>query len=98
MTSPVRIDTAELNDGKGGKRQVKAGDKVDLLPVNLREQDPEYGDLIAKEAYAEQRSHYGEGSFTIDQLEQWPCGEVDVRLAGERKLGSYIRAYDLMAV
>ncbi len=80
MTSPITINTTEIDDDQGCKRLVESGEKVRLKPVRLREKDKEHGDYFAEKEYREQRAQLGNGSFIISSINRWPCGKVILHL------------------
>jgi len=80
MTMPIEKAKAYVH----GKRLVRIGDKVRLLPVRLREHDDEDGDYFARQDYDRQRAYLGYGSFKILRIEQWPCGKAILYLKGKK--------------
>ncbi|MEK7583918.1 MAG: hypothetical protein AAB490_01625 [Patescibacteria group bacterium] len=91
MTMPARECEAYVNDGNGGKRLIRPGDEVTLLPVNLREQDEEHGDYFARKEFDCLREWLGDGPFTVSRIGRWPCGKIMLYLKGAKspKPGAY---------
>ena len=79
-----------------GNRLVRPGDKVELLPVNLREQDEEDGDYFARQDFNSLRNWLGEGPFTISWIGRWPCGQIMLYLKAGKSNGAGAYASDFM--
>lgn len=79
-----RISDTFVNDGEGGKRLVRPGDTVILLPPHLRTQDEEHGDYFAKKHFESLRYELGGGPFTISYIRRWPCGHTMLYLKGAK--------------
>ncbi len=82
-----------IQDGKGGKRLVKLGDQINLLPPELYKRDRKGKDweVLAKKHVAFLHEWLGEGPFTISWIGHWPCGRIMLYLKGAKtdRLGSY---------
>jgi hypothetical protein len=76
MTEPVYLSETNLNNGNGGKRLVRPGDKVNLLPANLREKEDEDDDYFIPKNIAFLLDWLGKGPYEITGVGQWPCGKV----------------------
>ncbi len=92
MTTPRNIDEAFVH----GRRLVRPGDKVKLLPIELREKDEEAGDYFAQQEFAQQREWYGNGPFTITEISEWPCGQIMLYIKGGKAEGAGVYAEDFM--
>ena len=78
MTMPKRKRETCVHE----KRIVHPGDKVELLPVNLRKKDEEDGDHFARKQFNFLREWLGDGPFTISWIGRWPCGKTMLYLKG----------------
>ncbi len=80
MTEPTIQQEARIY----GNRVVRPGDKVEILPVNLREKDEDDSDYFAQKDFNDLRESLGEGPFTILQIGRWPCGRIMLYLKGAK--------------
>jgi len=85
-----------INDGRGGKRLVKPGDKVNFLPANLYDWKMEDAEYFAKEHIEFLREWLGEGPFTIKWIGLWPCGRVMLYFKGGKSDGAGAYASEFM--
>lgn len=80
-----------------GERLVRAGDKVRLLPVDLREKDEDAGDLFAQKDFNSSLRRLGsEGPFTIVWMHQWPCGRKELYVKTRKKSPVGVYACEFM--
>ena len=93
------IRETEVSDGQGGKKKVRVGDKVDLMPFEQTEKgkDPER-DYTAKLSYNMEKQHLGKGPYTISQIGHWPCGRIMLYLKTSTSSGSGVYTENMMSV
>ena len=89
------IDEVLVKDGEGEK-PVKPGDKVSLIPPELRGlRENSHAMDMARESYkSHKRWLKSEGPYEIDQIGLWPCGRVMLYL---KPTGGGYYASDFMA-
>ncbi len=92
MTSLVRQQEAYVY----GNKLVRPGDRVELLPVSLRDKDKEYGGYTAQQYFDFLRDWLGEGPFTISWIGRWPCGKTMLYLKGAKSDEPGAEASDFM--
>src|SRR6185369_12073735 len=92
------INETEISDGKGGKKKVRLGDKVDMMPFEETEsgKDPNC-DYTAELSYDTEKRHLGKGPYTIRQIGHWPCGRIMLYLKTERTDGCGVYTENIMA-
>lgn len=98
MTAPKNIYRAEINDGRGGKKIVRKGDVVELLPVHLRKQEGEDGEYFAQQHVRELLSMLGPGTYIIQAFSEWPCGKVILKLQTSHHAAIGMDANDFMVI
>ena len=71
-----RVDSTKIFDGDVGKKEIRAGDKVSILPAERRVQlGLDENDYWAKESVEDMKQFLGvEGPFEIAWIGRWPCG------------------------
>ncbi|MDP2934657.1 MAG: hypothetical protein Q8N59_02760 [bacterium] len=68
MTTLIILKETYIQDGKGGKRLVRSGDKVELKLISPTKRDREHFEFLEK--------WLGRGPFIISWIGIWPCGRV----------------------
>lgn len=91
MTEPISIGEAIVY----WNEIVGPGDKVDILPVDLREKDEDGGNYRARKNFGSLRSLLGPGPFIIQSMRQWPCGRVVLYIKGKKneEIGVYAQEF-----
>ncbi|MFA6446459.1 MAG: hypothetical protein WCW14_04405 [Candidatus Paceibacterota bacterium] len=93
----TQILETEISDGKGGKRIVRSGDKVQLLSPEEIDEIPLDSETIQK-----RQDHHrlllkwlGEGPYTIHSIGIWKCQKVELRLKtnNDGNPGTYARDF-----
>ncbi len=84
MTNPIRIEETNVSDGKGGKKLVRPGEQVAIMPTDLRVQlGLEEIDFIAQRHVDFLEGWLGKGPHTISWIGRWPCGRDMLYLASD---------------
>ncbi|MDE2019332.1 MAG: hypothetical protein KGJ13_03215 [Patescibacteria group bacterium] len=86
-----------VSDGKGGKKEVTLGDKVDLLPFEETEAGKGDHDYMAEHCYDLQKRDLGKGPYEIRQIGHWPCGRIMLYLKTQMSDGAGVYAEEFMA-
>lgn len=73
----TRVASAILLDSQGNKKEVRPGDKVELLPIpqNI---DKESREVELRHQRFMERFLEGKGPYTISWIGQWPCGRKNL--------------------
>ena len=85
------LSETEISDGKisGKKVVVQCGSKVDILPVELRQPDPEYGHQFNNLNHKKQLDTLGNGPFTVEAIIQENSGVWLTVKRGQKILSRY---------
>lgn len=79
-----------------GKRLVKPGDTVKIVPLDLREKDKGFDRYSAERHVDFLRRWLGDGPFIISSIGQWPCGQVMLYLKGAITSCPGVHIHDFM--
>ncbi|MCX6744541.1 MAG: hypothetical protein NTX82_03385 [Candidatus Parcubacteria bacterium] len=96
MTMYAYLPETHLKDGKGGKRLVRPGDQVDLMPADLRKTGDETEDYFIPEDIASLHRWMGKGPYNITGIGQWPCGKIVLVLKTSKSNGFAVDASKFM--
>lgn len=98
MSTPTYIDSTQINDGKGGLKEVRPGDRVEILPIEI----PRYpsdtdGHRAREENFQFLKRWLGDGPYRIFRIGQWQFDSIMLYL-GTDKGSPGVHAYDFMSV
>lgn len=75
MTNPVRVEKTFVYDEQNGKKEVRSGDQVTIMPADTRVKTGKDKKLfLAQERVNFLEEWLGKGPFTILWIGRWPCG------------------------
>lgn len=95
---PVPLRQANVWDGRGGKKLVRPGDAVEMLPINPVENKNRNGLYLSRSSAEFMLRWLGNGPYIISWIGLYPCGRTMLYVKTATSSGSGVYAYDFKAV